>query len=457
MNQFENELRKDELSLRNRLLSIQHDALFVDIVCQTFRQLAVFPNERAGSWYVRPQWRTHGKSVYFKSTDGHFGQWDFSLRRLNLHCLPLISRHGGAVIVDVTRRGKRFPDSLSKTIPIWCSLLNWMVFGDDTLHVSPKVVSQQEKAQIEEKMKTTMIPKFAGCCPDSEDLKMWIKKPLRPMFFHACSRLPEGESWWSDTELEQLEFLPVVLVSASLSPSQDPLEPSEPLVPLPGSFHYVQGAADDSELWAPGLTAFEFWGLEDALSDKLSSFDVAMLVETTLEASKQSVKSQGENYNWLWNSGVAIGNRKAADPVSNPWDHFDVIVNCGAPVFQYPETRHNSCIYLDIPEGKKGQKAFYEHIEPFLARIHASVVLGHRILIHCMQGRDRSVGIAMALLLRYLSKDGTLASTTDGAEVTKQTIANLLIRIQGCREVAAPTRATMKKIHLYFIKTEAAG
>lgn len=31
---------------------------------------------------------------------------------------------GGCIIVDSTRRGKRFPDSMSKTIPIWCCVLN---------------------------------------------------------------------------------------------------------------------------------------------------------------------------------------------------------------------------------------------------------------------------------------------------------------------------------------------
>ena len=31
---------------------------------------------------------------------------------------------GGCIIVDSTRRGKRFPDSMSKTIPIWTCVLN---------------------------------------------------------------------------------------------------------------------------------------------------------------------------------------------------------------------------------------------------------------------------------------------------------------------------------------------
>lgn len=35
-----------------------------------------------------------------------------------------IGQRGGCMIVDSTRKGKRFPDSMSKTIPIWTCVLN---------------------------------------------------------------------------------------------------------------------------------------------------------------------------------------------------------------------------------------------------------------------------------------------------------------------------------------------
>ena len=33
--------------------------------------------------------------MYFKSTDGHTGQWAFSLRRLNLQLIDIVGKHGG--------------------------------------------------------------------------------------------------------------------------------------------------------------------------------------------------------------------------------------------------------------------------------------------------------------------------------------------------------------------------
>ena len=91
-------------SIRARLLSIDEDAKFVRRVASQ-KKLPLIANERCGGWYVPPDLKFG--SSYFKSTDGHAGQWAFSLRRLNLELLGTLSNHGGCIIVDSTRRGKR--------------------------------------------------------------------------------------------------------------------------------------------------------------------------------------------------------------------------------------------------------------------------------------------------------------------------------------------------------------
>lgn len=89
-------LRRSALSISNRLQSIETDAAFVREVGEHYG-LPLVANERCGSWYIDPQ--TKGGSAYFKSTDGHTGQWDFSFRRLNLQLLPLARENGGLVHV----------------------------------------------------------------------------------------------------------------------------------------------------------------------------------------------------------------------------------------------------------------------------------------------------------------------------------------------------------------------
>lgn len=104
-------LRRSALSVNNRLRSIDADAAFVREVADHYG-LPLVANERCGSWYIPPEIKSG--SAYFKSTDGHTGQWDFSFRRLNLQILPLAREHGGLVshafvaLVKTCARGFRF-------------------------------------------------------------------------------------------------------------------------------------------------------------------------------------------------------------------------------------------------------------------------------------------------------------------------------------------------------------
>ncbi|KAL8713731.1 MAG: hypothetical protein Q9220_002257 [cf. Caloplaca sp. 1 TL-2023] len=85
-------LKRNTLSISNRLASIHHDSLFVQQVAD-FYKLPLIANERCGSWYIPPEIKKG--SAYFKSTDGHQGQWSFSTRRLNLQVLDVVEKYGG--------------------------------------------------------------------------------------------------------------------------------------------------------------------------------------------------------------------------------------------------------------------------------------------------------------------------------------------------------------------------
>jgi tRNA A64-2'-O-ribosylphosphate transferase len=161
-------LRAEEYSLLNRLRSILDDRAFVRQTRAEYPSLAFFANLSCGRWYVdgirdapppplplssssavaanasneapasdssaksaSGSMATLAESCYFKSTDGHTHHWKFSTARLNTHVLQRIiaqqtasSRCAGALIVDSTRKGKRQPDSFSRTLPIWCAVWN---------------------------------------------------------------------------------------------------------------------------------------------------------------------------------------------------------------------------------------------------------------------------------------------------------------------------------------------
>lgn len=121
-------VRRQERGILPRLRSIREDAAFVEAVRQTYTGFACFGNQRCGTWYVGSC--AGAEACYFKSTDGHAGHWQFSATRLNLFVAELAAAAGGAIVVDSTRRGKPFPDALTKTVPAWCAVVNHIVLGE---------------------------------------------------------------------------------------------------------------------------------------------------------------------------------------------------------------------------------------------------------------------------------------------------------------------------------------
>jgi tRNA A64-2'-O-ribosylphosphate transferase len=91
-------LKRNTLSISNRLSSISEDAKFVCRVADAFG-LPLIANERCGSWYVPPDRKI--ASAYFKSTDGHNGEWSMSLRRLNTQVIEVINKKNGLVHVHL--------------------------------------------------------------------------------------------------------------------------------------------------------------------------------------------------------------------------------------------------------------------------------------------------------------------------------------------------------------------
>lgn len=85
-------LSRSALSIGNRLSSIHHDSFFVQHLAEHYK-LPLVANERCGSWYIPPN--NKAGSAYFKSTDGHQGQWSFSTRRLNMQVLEVVGNQGG--------------------------------------------------------------------------------------------------------------------------------------------------------------------------------------------------------------------------------------------------------------------------------------------------------------------------------------------------------------------------
>ncbi|PLW46370.1 hypothetical protein PCANC_00100 [Puccinia coronata f. sp. avenae] len=261
-------INKQHRDAYNRLHSISEDSGFVAHVVDRYQPLPVIANLRCGEWYIDPQNIKVDCTAYFKSTDGHDGQWQFSLRRSNLQLLNLITSFGGVILVDSTRRGKRFPDALSKTVPAWCAVINaarakildrypvepslrsiWQPHLCSRGLTTPvNAVRSSEHDQIQ-RLVDAWADQLLASSFNLEDSLVQLQRPMKPIWVSPAAHL--GEDLLGN--MNELDFHPVICLSASKYLGD------HASLDRAGGFTYVQGAGDDHEGWSMGLTPKLFW------------------------------------------------------------------------------------------------------------------------------------------------------------------------------------------------------
>ncbi len=235
--------------LRHRLNSIYYDKRELDQLFEKFPQIPVVANLRCGSWYCSAD-KNH--ACYFKSTDGHDKQWDFNIRRLNTHFLEFIYKHNTVFVVDSTGNpAKVYPDALSKTIPIWASVMNRLFCADgangDESVILPNVISERESRELRETVERKIndwVELAKSVLPEHllELAKQKHNKPKRIIPIFVSSRDSFDASVLMDDST-----IKIICVSAGSSNTTHTDDT------------YILGAGDDEEMWSHGLTAEMFW------------------------------------------------------------------------------------------------------------------------------------------------------------------------------------------------------
>ncbi|KAL5119102.1 tRNA A64-2'-O-ribosylphosphate transferase [Pleosporales sp. CAS-2024a] len=428
-------LKRSALSIHNRLDSIVSDSEFVASVAECYH-LPLVANERCGSWYIPPENKTEG--VYFKSTDGHMGQWGFSLRRLNLQLLNVVEKHGGAVIVDSTRRGKSMPDALSKTIPIWCCVINRAIFGAEgehaPLYTPPQAVSASEHSQISTKVDGFVQHFIDICKPQLPELRLKVQKPLRPIWITQQSPVPDSIPIFK-------EFHPIVLCTASRRVNG--AEASE------GG--YVQGAADDHEAWSHGLTPPLFWKYKDLLMST-SEDDAPHVIAKLLQQESTAVTSL---------VGYTLIKPTTTLYISPSQDvklaGVDVIIGCtpeAIPATVLKEAKVQHYLALKCQTGKLGSRHLRNElplVPDFLSNMSSAP--STKILVCCPTGKDLSVGTALAILCLYADDGGNidLANRRATTDMNKNLIKQRLSWITTSNPWLNPSRATLQSVNAMLL------
>lgn len=494
------DLRRSHLSIAHRLRSIRRDAAFVAAVAARYPGFALVANERCGSWYIplageedaAASMRTlKTGSAYFKSTDGHTGQWSFSMRRLNLHLLPLISakvdatssaqgnyqgKGGGCILVDSTRRGKRMPDALSKTVPMWCCVLNRVLFSAvsaneqppiredaQTLYTPPGVVSASENSQM-----LALVPAFVegllrlGVL--GADVAAWRRtnlpngKPLRPVWI--TPDMP-----WPDVDVLRDRFNVVLCCTSSHVPSSD-YNNTDDTFTDGYSADYIQGAADDTENWAHGLTPELYWAhCDDLLATPEASLPglIASLVKSAAAHGSSEAVSHAFTEIAIMpylSAGQWTGAEAPAPPPSSSHVCQIVFVRQTTAAESWTKAPNHLQVGLGKQDKVAGRTLRYAlpRICEFAASFFAQPGTGDsekKIRILCPTGRDVSIGAALALLCYCFDATGG-PRTADKSPVSSAIFNKDVIRVQLGRIMttmphANPSRATLQSVNSFLM------
>ncbi len=354
------------------------------------------------------------------------------------------------------------PDALSKTIPIWCCVLNRVLFPLDTdshlLHLPSDVVSASEGSQIEDRL-DDFVQRFVDLQLPLSFLRRTLDKPLSPVWVRPVTLLP------SDLPVDTDKCHPVVLcISSRCHAAED---------------WYVQGAGDDSEGWAHGLTADLYW----ANRETLMRTPEGELEEVIAQLVTGAEKPKDAGYTLIKPTlGVYVGTSAAAAAAttSNDWGEgdFDLIIDC-SPVekkelpdeakSQQPNTKTKPKILtLNCGTGKLGSRALRKelpHAAAFIAshlnhlpkEPNQEQVPAFRLLATCPTGTDLAIGGALMVCSMFYDDDGRPSNTQRQRTVDKDLVRRRLGWIMVSVPSAAPSRSTLQAVNSFLMSEKGRG
>jgi tRNA A64-2'-O-ribosylphosphate transferase len=164
---------------------------------------------------------------------------------------------------------------------------------------------------------------------------------------------------------------------------------------------YIQGAGDDSEGWAHGLTPPVFWAHKSTLS-KTGEEDLPELIGSLVEEHrKQDSGQQATLIAPTRNLYIS-----PADPQLNASGAYDLIINCN----ESPEASEGHAKRLNLGCGlsKVGSRDLRKHLHKVVAFATSQLESNssQSLLITCESGKDLSAGVLLAILCLCYDDEG---------------------------------------------------
>ncbi|KAG5923974.1 hypothetical protein E4U42_004773 [Claviceps africana] len=392
-----------------------------------------------------------------------------------MHLVRLAEENDGVIIVDSTRRGKRMPDALSTTIPIWCTVLNNLLLPSHPLSANlflPPHLLASTHAQI-----AALIPTFVQSLRDLQLPSLPVlTKPLRPLWITQDSTLlPAPSSSCSSSADDDDDdddgddnvrprgvifddYRPVICLTASrrvLGSEAD-------------ARGYIQGAADDTENWACGLTPHVFW---DNVDELLSAADADLpgLIASLLQRDRaQREGTEGGAQPRVRDSPVQLTPVISVCPLPLPapspsatavGDGVCHVVLTDVVTPRESWVRAANHMQVGLGKHKTASRNLRLALPDICAFVGAFLQRGpasgrsaeRRVVVACESGRDTSVGTALALSCYLFDEQGRFRLPDASLGFTKSQVKVKLASIMTAYPAGNPSRQTLQSVNSFLM------
>ncbi len=339
------------------------------------------------------------------------------------------------------------PDALSTTIPVWCAVLNRVLLPAHPLSQElflPPSLPPTTHAQV-----MALLPGFVASLEAlalGALLPRTLSKPLRPLWITPDSVLPDGGDGEESSSIFE-DYRPVICCTASRRVVGSEMEEGG----------YIQGAGDDTENWAYGLTPPVFWDNVDVLLEAAEA-ELPELIKQLVEEDQARRARTGAEPHVQLAPGIYVCPTSAAIVPAGEQKsvcHIQLL-----PSTSPKESWRKGPRLLQV--GLGSSKAGSRHLRLALpdicafARHYMSAVEeeGEKksIVVSCDSGRDFSVGAALALSCVLLDDEGALREE-GGAPVnfTKTLVKSRLGGFMTAFPAANPSRATLQSVNSFLM------
>ncbi|CCG82858.1 Initiator methionine tRNA 2'-O-ribosyl phosphate transferase [Taphrina deformans PYCC 5710] len=298
------------------------------------------------------------------------------------------------------------------------------------LHTPLQMVSKVEKHQITAQLQSWVHSLLATGV--DRDILAQLNKPLRPIWI-----TPESSLSYDYNRFEDADFYPLILVTASRC-VPDGVERQR-------GFVYVQGAADDEEMWSGGLKPESFW----AAPEQYLHFDPASFGQSSL---KLRNISEDANKTRDIESDRIIRVRRTSIYLSNQvrvqdLQHYNIIdLSLIAQLnAERPRYRH-----FPIEDGKRGISGLCKAFAAMENEVDIEESEQLRLLITDDQNcQTKAAVIALLILALYYDAEDTIQKR--GTRINKDIVKNRLVTLVNCRPGLNPSRAALKSLNEYLM------